>query len=437
MFRIFMYDTMGVKHTVYDPSSDDETLLVTSAKVTNEIDKAGEASFTIAKIHPLYNMFRKISTLVEIRRDNAIIFFGRVYGIRRDFYMNKTITCEGALAFLEDICLMPFHYLKLQRDPASGAEYYTYENKSKWDYFKDIMAVYNKYCQEDRKLAYYSNVIDETFAYNEIDGTTSFNSVLKEIQDKIIGDFDYSLMCTYYQDEETGKPAAQVNICRQPIGSSNQKIEFGKNLIDFEEYIDASECYNCIIPVGKGNICIFSDDGESENSTVPIIDRIWWVQGGLDSDINGIIHKVVNFDNIETVEELWEAAQAMFSYGGGVTSYEFEINAIDLNLLDVNVNAIDIGKSVRVISEPHNIDDEFVCYKADINLLEPDQSSYTFKKPTRMSPETMTDHLYTTLAGINERMNKKLNADQAYGAVTLSTQGSYLNFAMEDDTNGS
>ena len=55
-----------------------------------------------------------------------------------------------------------------------------------------------------------------------------------------------------------------------------------------------------------------------------------------------------------------------------------EISAIDLKLLGVDVDRLEVGKFVHVVSPPHGIDSNFLCSKIILDLLEPDRSEYTF-----------------------------------------------------------
>lgn len=55
-----------------------------------------------------------------------------------------------------------------------------------------------------------------------------------------------------------------------------------------------------------------------------------------------------------------------------------EISAIDLKLLGVDVERLEVGKFVHVVSPPHGIDSDFLCSKIVLDLLEPDRSEYTF-----------------------------------------------------------
>jgi len=92
--------------------------------------------------------------------------------------------------------------------------------------------------------------------------------------------------------------------------------------------------------------------------------------------IFGIIVGVQTWDNVNKPEVLmergWEylASQKML----GVT---LELSAVDLQLLGVDVNAIRIGNRMRVISEPHGVNEMMTVVKIERDLDRADATSIT------------------------------------------------------------
>ena len=422
MYTISYYDlnsTSGLE-LLYSPDKVDDGYVVSSATFTIEIDKAGEASFTIPYSHPCYNSIGKLRTMIAIKDDDKIVWFGRVFGIKRDFYNNKQITCEGALTFLNDICLMPFrYYVKDQIKPVNKSDHLNY-----------IMALYNKRCSKRRKAEV--SVFGEIIASEStISGTESFNTIFQEIQDKIIEDYDYSILTSYTVNE--GNIIPIFNIGRLPFSNCSQTIEFGKNLIFFEDYISADELYSCAIPVGSGNISIFSDDNQDDiYSIVPIEDRNYYLTTGLESSC-GVIDKVINFDGIEDRTVLRTTGEKILELGGGVTESVFTINAVDLHLLDVNTEKINVGAKIRVISSPHKIDSDFVCLKTEIDMLKPEANKYTFSIANVKTSEKLTNKIQNDTEQNRKEMNKKMNLNQQYGVVRISNDGASIVLSKEDD----
>lgn len=422
MYSIHAYfdisDSSGEMELVYSPDAVGNGFTVISAKFTEEINKAGEASFTIPSSHPRYNDFKRIRTMIVIMQDDQIVWFGRIFSIRRDFYFNKTITCEGALTFLNDICLAPFRYYEANPDHSPGAQEYIVKKVSKLEHLNYIIDFYNYRCHPSREIKVTTNISDLD-VYDTISGTDSYNTVLNEIQDRIIEDYNYSVICRYSTDPSSGKIVITVNILTLPLAECGQKIEFGKNLIDFEEFLDTEDIYNSIVPLGSGNMSIYDDNGlQPEESVISLKDRAYYVTGGVESAY-GTIDKVIEFSNIDNRDDLEGAAIKVLSLGGGSSTGEFTINAVDLHLLDVDVQALRVGYSVRVVSPPHKIDEDFVCAKASVDILNPGASEYSFCKPSEMSPETITEHFYDTEFRFQKSLNQKVTRNKDYGILNI------------------
>lgn len=88
-------------------------------QVKKQINHADSFTFVMPKGHPAYSTFSTfdsrhllgISVAVRWENSNQCLFFGRVVSISTDIYYQKTVTCEGAFAFLNDILLRPTVFL--------------------------------------------------------------------------------------------------------------------------------------------------------------------------------------------------------------------------------------------------------------------------------------------------------------------------------------
>ena len=422
MYSIYAYFNLTDTEPglVYSPDQVENGYLITAGTFSVKVDSAGDASFTIPSIHPRYRDFKKIQTMVVIKDGDKIVWYGRVFDIKRDFRFNRTITCEGAMTFLNDICLAPYKYWvenpnkKAPEDPE-----YIVEPKTKTGHLGYIMDFYNHRCHGARKMEVITTISDMD-VYNNIEGCSAYNTVLNEIQSNIIEDYNYSMVTQYSVDEITKRIVPRIVIAKLPIGTCTQTIEFGKNLIDFEEYISAENIYNTIIPLGSGDISLFDDNGmDPLESPLALKDRAYYYGGGVESAC-GTIDKVVNFSNIEKREDLNSAAVEVLNMRGGETVSEFSIKAVDLHLLDVNTEEFKIGYNVRVVSVPHSIDEYFVCTEMQIDMLHPDANSYTFSKPTKLSPEAMTDKWYSLEYRFNEKLTQKVTYGKNNGILQIN-----------------
>lgn len=435
MYSVYSYDLNSIGNTwdiLYSPKKIDEGYIFTSASFVVEIDKAGEASFTIPHNHPMYDRIYKLRTMIVIKNNDNIVWFGRVYSIKRDFHNNKQIICEGALTFLNDICLMPFRYYEEDTVQTSDTKTYHINPVCKNDHLEYILKLYNERCSEKRRVQVISYLDDVTAFETNITGSDSFNTIIQEIQDKIIEDYDYSIWTTYDLNND-GWVVPIFVIGRLPFLNCAQTIEFGKNLISFEEYLSAEELYSSIIPVGSGNISIFSDNNADDaDSKLPIIDRVYYIPTGLENSC-GVIDKVINFDNIDDRTALWAAGEKILELGGGVTESTFTINAVDLHLLDVNVDEIVAGASLRIISTPHKLDRDFVCMKTEIDMLSPDRNKYTFSAASKTVSDKFTGKVQNESQKNRKELNKKVSINQNYGVMSIDQDNVSLVFKMRKE----
>ena len=80
----------------------EEELILESPELDLEINKVGKFNFSIYPDHPYFNHIEKKSSKVEVLKDNKTIFRGRVIEDEQGIYNNQKITCESALAYLND-----------------------------------------------------------------------------------------------------------------------------------------------------------------------------------------------------------------------------------------------------------------------------------------------------------------------------------------------
>lgn len=411
---------------VYDPTRIDEGYVITAGSFINRIDSAGEASFTIPPSHPLYNSIHKIKTHIVIKEKETdkVVWYGRVFSTRRDFKNCKVITCEGAMAFLNDICLAPYrYYVKNTKYGQPDEPEYIIQPKSKKDHMDYIMGVYNTRCHENRRVSV-SVPGTEFYVGETIEGCNSYDTVLTELKN-MIGDYNYHFVITC---GGTGRPSVSVNIEKLPTYTCTQKIEFGKNLLDFEEYINAESAYGCIIPLGEGDTSCYDDNGmDPIESKVELKDRTYYVTGKT-SDY-GPIDRVINFTGLSKPSELRAAAEKVFELGGGDPAIEFTIKAVDLHMLDVNVAEFEVGCSVNVVSAPHNINKDFIITEISINMLQPDNNSYTFCDLNMQSPESIVEQYCNLKIRTNNELWKKVTTSKNYGIVNI--ENDKINLVLE------
>ncbi len=95
-------------YCLYD--SDLDEFQIESPILSSEINSVDEFKFTIYPTHPYFENISKLSSIVTVYRDDKLIFKGRVITCEYGFHNEKSVTCEGVLAFLLDTFIRPFDF---------------------------------------------------------------------------------------------------------------------------------------------------------------------------------------------------------------------------------------------------------------------------------------------------------------------------------------
>jgi phage minor structural protein len=340
MYTIYADDAL-----LYSPG--DEELCILSPVLETQCNAAGTLTFVLLPEHPLYSALHKMRTRIDVRQDDEIIWRGRVLETETDFYRQKTVTCEGELTYLVDSVLHPY---KLADYDGTAA-----------GLFRLYLTRHNEAVSEAQQFQI-GNVDIETLSSVE---NTGYGNTWDEISDNLI-DIHGGFLRIRHEDG-----ARYLDWTKESGTSCGQVIRFGENLLDLSEYVSASEVVTCLIPYA----------GQSDNQIT-----ISSVNGGKDyiEDEAGValygrIWGVTEFD-AKDANTLLEMARANLQKRLKET-ITITISAVDLHLLDVNAESFHVGDKVRVISPPHGIDAEYTCTAISLDLVNPDQSEYTFGTP--------------------------------------------------------
>ena len=93
---------------VLDYKNPEYTLL--SPFLQMEINTAGSFEFLLPSNHPFYGELNPITSTVEVYEDEELLWYGRPVEIRTDYFKQKKVYCEGALAFFNNSVQRPYEY---------------------------------------------------------------------------------------------------------------------------------------------------------------------------------------------------------------------------------------------------------------------------------------------------------------------------------------
>ncbi len=307
------------------------------------LNKGGAATIILPPEHTAYNAFTSYRSVVEIYRDGVLRFRGRALYPTDEFNMTRTITCEGERCFLRDGIHRPYTY-----------------NATPSSIFTQVIGLYNAQVEAFKQ-----------FVVGTVEGISTDAIVLESEEAETFAATVDKLVevCGGYIVFTTNSAGQRVINWYADIGYSNQQvIEFGANLMDFSRTTANSDLATVIIPYGA------KDETTGDRLTIAV------VNGGLDFiqddeavALRGVISKAVYWDEITTAEALLTKAQQYLNNSKNLVA-SLTLTAIDLSLLDKNIDSFRVGDLIKVRSKPHGItreDDVFQLTEQSLDFLNP------------------------------------------------------------------
>lgn len=399
---------------IYNPRS--KKYLVENTQLTQELNKAGTLTFNIPPTNPLINKISGLTSEIKLFNDKELEFLGRVIDTKDNFYNQKNITVEGELAFLCD----SIQRLKVYKC-------------TPFDFFKQLIEEHNKQVSESKqfKVGMFTLKDANDFIYRY----TNYENTLSVLNDKLISGLGGYLRIRHINGSR------YLDLVESYENTNSQVIEFKKNLLDFSKYIKLSDIRTAMIPLGCETDETVETDGE--NGTIKkrltILDYPDGEYGDIvkNGDIiysktgvekYGFIYADKNdstWNDVTVPENLFKKACGALTKLINVT-LTIELNAIDLNLINVDIEKIKLGDRIRVVSKPHNLDSYFLVTKLVKNLQKPENNKITLgdslgcftdsiNRATNSNSTTIEDIKHTTT---NEVEDAKKTATDLLKSVT-------------------
>ena len=327
-----------------------------------ELNKTGSLTFYIAPDHPYYHKINKHTSEITLYQDNKILFRGRVLNDNIDFDNIKSIECEGELAYFLD---------SIQR----GKEYHLDGGSDNVieTYLKSLVDIHNS--QVDDRKKFTVGTVTVTDSNNYLYKISNYEDTLTTINDKLIGTYGGYVQIRY--DGGT----RYIDYLSTVTNISNQTIEFGKNIIDMNKRINGEDIYTALIPLGAileaesdtssesyENRLMISDLNNSTDGTIVKQDDYIYDTEAVAKW--GWIWKVEKWDDVTVSSNLLSKAKKQLKNSVNAL-LTIEMTAIDLHLLNINIDRINVGDKIRCISKPHNLDELLIVNSITIDIDNP------------------------------------------------------------------
>ena len=334
--------------TAYDSRLNDRAVL--GLKSTAGLNKGGTAEIILRPDHPAYNAFVNYRSIVEISRDDLLLFRGRALYPTDDNLCNRTITCEGERCFLQDAVMRPYLY---QDTPAA--------------IFADVIGIYNSQVEAAKQFVAGTVTVTDANDYVRLESENA--EQVSDTIDKLVE------RCGGYIVFTTNDEGLRVINWYAELGyRSNQVIEFGENLLDFSRTQASTDLATRIIPYGAKN----EETGERVTIT-SVNDGLDFVEDAAAVALRGVIARPVYWDDVTTPANLLRKAQQYLENSKMIIT-SLQLSAVDLSILDKDIDSLRVGDTIQVKSQPHGVDDVYLLRERTYNLLDPAQDTVVLGK---------------------------------------------------------
>ena len=391
-----MYTISADKQIIYAPNVRSKEYCVLSPKLTMELNKAGSLEFTIPVSNNNYDVIQKLKSILIVEQDGEEMWRGRTMTSESDFYKNKHMYNEGELAYLLDSKIRPYCY----SGSVSG-------------YFKFLINQHNEQVDDFQRFSVGNVTVSDKDGNDYIvRDNKNYPDTFSEISDKLLNNLGGYLKIRREGDTR------YLDYMAEPGDKSNQVIQFGVNLLDISEYINAEDVFTVLIPLGYQE--------QEERLTIKS------VNGGKDylEDSTGIklfgrITKVQTWDDVTLPENLKTKGNQYLKTGIEM-AVTLTIKAVDLADFGVDVSRIKIGDYVRVVSIPHDIDTYFLCSKIVYDLSNPGKTEYTlgvsFESLTDKQAENQKSSAITMKIANEAAQGATKASETALNAITIAKE---------------
>lgn len=305
----------------------DEEYMLLEPKVSLELNKTGNFDFSILPRHPNADVINKLKSKIEVYEDSKLLFSGRSLTNEIDFQQTGQISCEGELAFLLD---------SVQRAHTYGWDSGEVNKiETNVDIFRALIAEHNSQAGPDKQFTVGTIDIDSERIKKL---ATNYETTWDFINTNFLGKYAGYLRVRH----ENG--VRYLDYVKQYGKVNNQVIRFGENLLDLKKYTKAENIKTAIIPLGaNGQTKITNINGGKD-----------YVYNQEAVDLYGWIFEKVDFPDVVDAQTLLAKAQEYLKTCVNL-AITIELTAVDLHMIDVDINAIRLGDLVPCVSQQHGL----------------------------------------------------------------------------------
>lgn len=389
-----MYSIYCDGQLVYDPRDEDKPII--SGSVSLAVNTPGECSFELPPTHEVKQYIKKLKSVIQVYDDEELLFQGRVIFTESDMYGITNYTCEGELAFLLDSIQRPKKYGDLT--PRS--------------YLQDKINQHNKRVESGKQFTL--GIVEKQTMNYDAREDNQYTNTFDTIMDKLIVSNGGYLRVRYENNMR------YLDYLESYGRTSTQTIRFGQNILDLAEHINAEDIITVLIPLGKAP----DNAAEGEKLTITSVNNgNDYLEDAEGINLYGRVEGTNTWDEVTLPANLKSKGQEYLNTIRNL-AITIELTAVDLHLVDVDIDRIKLGDMVPVVSVPHKLDKYMFASKRSYNLLNPAQDKIILGDTI----STLTDKQAAIQKAVNNQQDVKaevqaLNSSVAQVSVAVEKMG--------------
>jgi len=378
---------------VYDPRVSERQL--TTARLTQELNKADVLRFSIYPQAPAYGEIDRLKTTLETTYGASIKSRCRLINDQLGWNNERDCLCEGELAFFNDSIQRPFEF---PVDP---------DNATPADYLAFLVGRHNAQVSADRRFTIGTVTVTDPNGYIAR-SDTEYSTTWKLINEGLLDTLGGYLWVRH----ENG--VNYIDYLADFTTMANQPITAGVNLLGITTERKGEEIATAILPLGAQNSetqtrLTISGLPDTETDDICKDGDIVYSKTA-ETQYGSRIVKVEVYDDITQATNLLTKATAELAIARQLPS-TVTISAADLSQAGYDYNTFSLGTYVR-IEDPwheteHGLAAQYLVQKLDIDLINPANSRLTLGATTYSMTEGNQRQIANAMQTVEANVTKE------------------------------
>lgn len=384
----------------WDPRVED--LRILEPKVKLEVNRAGSLTFSVTPSHPLYAQIKKLKSIVEVFKDGVLVFRGRPLDDELDSWNIKSVICEGDLALFNDSIVRPYDFTGTISD-----------------YLAMFISNHNSQVEAGKRFTLGTVTVTDPNNYI-IRASSDYPKTWAEMEDKLL-----KILGGYLVIRRVGT-TNYLDYLSDSNKSSLQVIQLGENLLKVNQERRGEDIATAIIPIGAE--IELEDESKTRVDIRTVNNDVDYVYNQDAVDKYGWIFKTVEFSDVTVPANLLAKANQVLAESILLIN-TIQLTAVDLSMIDVNIDDFKIFEYVEVISAAHQLDDMYLIRKMELDLMNPENNTIT----VGAEYASLTEKQFQTTKVIETVTKEVAENAQAYANSLVNNVTIEVNSAIQQE----